>query len=239
MNSAFGGPGLRDAWPTAASRGLTPASHCSRPSRARRGEFGVCSGALTSVGFSSHFPAQGERGWTCDQTHCPLNFILQNWAWGLGRLSGLLGFTPMWESPVCGPGPRECTDEDGVRGPSCDTSSLRGGADSRHPTPLVLSPSPLAGRRKRQFQTSPPTTSQKHCEPVKIRSLLFRTSQFLKSLRFNPHGRPQVAGQGWELTPALGGGDRQGAESRSADHVRDTRGSSHRACAPAPASAQR
>lgn len=92
----------------------------------------------------------------CDQTHCPLNFILQNWAWGLGRLSGLLGFTPMWESPVCGPGPRECTDEDGVRGPSCDTSSLRGGADSRHPTPLVLSPSPLAGRRKRQFQTSPP-----------------------------------------------------------------------------------
>lgn len=133
MNSAFGGPGLRDAWPTAASRGLTPASHCSRPSRARRGEFGVCSGVLTSVGFSSHFPAQGERGWTCDQTHCPLNFILQNWAWGLGRLSGLLGFTPMWESPVCGPGPRECTDEDGVRGPSCDTSSLRGGADSRHP----------------------------------------------------------------------------------------------------------
>lgn len=92
----------------------------------------------------------------CDQTHCPLNFILQNWAWGLGRLSGLLGFTPLWESPVCGPGPRECTDEDGVGGPSCDTSSLRGGADSRHPTPLVLSPSPLAGRRKRQFQTSPP-----------------------------------------------------------------------------------
>lgn len=149
MNSAFGGPGLRDAWPTAASRGLTPASHCSRPSRAQGGEFGVYSGALTSVGFSSHFPAQGERGWTCDQTHCPLNFILQNWAWGLGRLSGLLGFTPMWESPVCGPGPRECTDEDGVGGPSCDTSSLRGGADSRHPWILT----PLAGRRKRQLQT--------------------------------------------------------------------------------------
>lgn len=90
-------------------------------------------------------------------------------------------------------------------------------ADTRHP--WSSRPRPWREEGSDSSRPPPPPTSQKHCEPVKIRSLLSRTSQFLRSLRFNPHGRPQVAGQGWELTPTLGGGDRQGAESRSADHV--------------------
>lgn len=142
------------------------------------------------------------------------------------------------DSPPCGR--VRCVGQVHV---SAQTRTGLGGpaATPAHSEEVPTADTPGSSRpwREEGSDSSRPPTSQKHCEPVKIRSLLSRTSQFLKSLRFNPHGRPQVAGQGWELTPTLGGGDRQGAESRSADHVRDTRGSSHRACAPAPASAQR
>lgn len=137
------------------------------------------------------------------------------------------------DSPLCGR--VRCVGQVHV---SAQTRTGLGGpaATPAHSEEVPTADTPGSSRpwREEGSDSSRPPTSQKHCEPVKIRSLLSRTSQFLKSLRFNPHGRPQVAGQGWELTPALGGGDRQGAESRSADHVRDRRGSSHRACAPAP-----
>lgn len=130
------------------------------------------------------------------------------------------------DSPPCGR--VRCVGQVHV---SAQTRTGLGGpaATPAHSEEVPTADTPGSSRpwREEGSDSSRPPTSQKHCEPVKIRSLLSRTSQFLKSLRFNPHGRPQVAGQGWELTPALGGGDRQGAESRSADHIRDRRGSSH------------